>query len=368
MASVCSTSIEEVKKRREEFSAYFIEEFEGKLLWLVKLLEGDDTKSSSLATEIIDAGSDALTGSAKGVIDLVGTRLINYINQKRDKKTSDKLCNLAFDFKDKQKRLLLRSILVEGSFDIFQSFEAPFMTLSTKFGAETRAMQKLAKQAVHNVLEYYETLNTPDNTYINTEIIAKGVVYTSEKTTLIPYSKTVTKDELKLNTDKLFHKVGLTVEQNGKLKLYKTRKSKAEKYGYRRLFQWEIAEQEKILSKYSVDNSVNDIGYHFVLNVNDIKHGSEEMLKYLNEKDTNYMEGRLMKKIEDISRDVIQELNNALIEELMTAGEKLVDKISELMTKLENKSKEKSDLPNPAPKYNISLTNNKINTFNLNPS
>lgn len=249
---------------------------------------------------------------------------------------------------------------MEGSIDIFQSYEAPFMTTSVKFGDKTRAMQKLAKQAAYNVFQYYEQLIGPHE--LTTEIIAKGIIHNFDTKferfdSLISYSRTVSVDTKQINTDKLFHKAGLVVQKENTLLFYKNKFTKAQKYGYRRLFQHELLIQD-VLEKYVLDET-NNFYYTFSLTAKDSKEQFNIIFDYINKKDPSLQKEQLMEKMDEISKDIIQELTTGIIQDLIQNIGNMEAILNDMMTKLESIKENKQT---PGSKYNINVHGNTIGT------
>lgn len=103
---------------------------------------------SSLKTAATVATKAA--GASKIVADSIGSK----IGEGRHKAKAASLSELVYNFKNGENKPEVREILVKAGFDIFQSFELQFMRATVKNEGETRAMMKLARDAVYRVIKY----------------------------------------------------------------------------------------------------------------------------------------------------------------------------------------------------------------------
>ncbi|MFZ2776470.1 MAG: NB-ARC domain-containing protein, partial [Candidatus Rickettsiella isopodorum] len=144
-------------------------------------------------------------------------------------------------------------ILAEAVINIFYSFESQFMQVTDKAGDKV-AMEKLAEDAVERVFSYIEKTSDEENRIISKEIIEKGVVKGSSEKFFDPKLKNIKQARVRvagydvqdkhkhdIRTVSLYEKTGL-VEfdiNDQSMKFYAPKKSPRNRYGYRRLFDWE---------------------------------------------------------------------------------------------------------------------------------
>ncbi len=363
-----------VINRLEKFIEYFVDQFEAKLSWYCKVLDEEGKKGGTLA-DVVKAAVITSTGGtvaavtplaylalqmpvisslkmaatvatkAAGASKIVAGSIGSKIGEGRHKAKAASLSELVYNFKNGENKPEVREILVTAGFDIFQSFELQFMRAKAKNGGETRAMMKLARDAVYRVINYCAQKEEQVKA-LDLELITNGLISgESKKGTISKFvpgaaQQTVRKvfkvaskpgrtvvdsySGKEWNTDELYSKVGLAVENLGAHHMmpYKYYKKKEEitepdKYGYRRRF---IAEKEKwgaLEEQYKEDENIGKSveftysTYQYRLdpeNSEERKTLIKNMLDYLNQRDPKLMEDRIKEWDEECKKNILAEL------------------------------------------------------------
>ncbi|MBV0899305.1 MAG: hypothetical protein KTV77_00785 [Wolbachia endosymbiont of Fragariocoptes setiger] len=167
-------------------------------------------------------------------------------------------------------------------------------------------MAKLAEDSVNRIIDYNKR-NAKEK--FSVALITKGIILGNSKkykhtSTDIPHIKaghTLKYKNSLLNTEDLFNEVGLVTIKNDLSadKYYIKRNTNSNKYGYRRLFQWELDNKFELAKKLNID-------YH------EDKYPTEEY-KYILKLDE--------KTTEEIKNTLLNKINNqdpALIEKRLT--------------------------------------------------
>ncbi|WP_264723580.1 ankyrin repeat domain-containing protein [Wolbachia endosymbiont (group A) of Cheilosia soror] len=342
-----ATGYSEVNDRLEEFVNYFVKEFEAKLHAYHMVLEGEVKKAGKFSDTFSGKTGKGIGGAIGGGLGLLLTPFVGpaalrvgvtggaALGEEGAKALGNKLGesyhrnkvinfpSLIYYSQKKENKADVRKILIEAGFDIFQSFEMQFMRVTTDQGHEG-AMRKLAEDATNRAISYLEKKKEG--------LITEGVILGESKIepvlgVPIPTSRIKTPGfeinyEYKSSSEKwytasLYEKVGLVMEEktSRRTSSYHERKdgkSRAEKYGYRRLF---ISESwDKLKEKYKPASIVGSksgqfTDYQYVLSSNNLKQQSNDILEKINLDDKDLGEERIKKILEEARGNIIEVVN-----------------------------------------------------------
>ncbi|UXX40479.1 NB-ARC domain-containing protein [Wolbachia endosymbiont of Oryzaephilus surinamensis] len=378
----------QVDERLREFTEYFVDEFEAKLNWYRIVLEEIDKKPGTLADVIKSIITVSGAGVVGGTVGVVGSLVLgmpvpavasatagagatgagklgevvgNKVGAGKHKGKAASLSDLVYHFKRKANQPEVRKILIEASFDIFQSFEIQFMKATVEKGKETRAMMKLAKDAVYRVINHCAQKEEQAKD-LTLELITKGLVLGESKGGTVskfvpqilqkilkkaPKPGRTVKDKLskeEWNTAELYSRVGLAVKNlDDYVKPYNYYRKKEgltepDKYGYRRLFaseNWDVLkEQYKIDSDIEKSIQFTYSEYEYKLHPESLEQKSkyiEDILKDLNQRDPNGMEDRIKETCKEVKGEIITEFKE------IKANIQNFDEIERVIENLEGK-------------------------------
>lgn len=352
------TEKEKVNELLETFVELFLSAFIKKLSLYHLLAKGESLTEEALKAEL----KTGITGALLGVsiaLSLVGSipSLVASIRS---------LSNKYFLSKTKAQQITkifsayksdnLRSILSEAAVNIFYSFESQFMQVTDEAG-DKMAIERLAEDAVGRLLngitKLFDEYHLITKELIERSILLPGTSESFFKPNLkraqltIPGYVIQSKNGKEINTRKLYERTGL-IEffPNGQPRKYYALKNYPDnKYGYRRLLNWEkksdgslkqylkthyfekeyfeIEEVTQIISRnyqYSLDGMLNEITAKHILN-KIVTHISSHVIpnKEIKNKPPIYFE--LRKPVINFSgrSAVLEKLHATLISEMTTA-------------------------------------------------
>lgn len=210
-------------------------------MFYYKLLEEKPVpnKEGTIHGKVLSLLASTIPVYGKGIGSAVTSGEI-YVLKKLDKKNSIALSNLVYYYFDNKETV--RQLLIQSAIDVFLCFEDQFKRVTCN-GGQKRAMYKLAKDASHRSFAYF--LNTEESKELNREEVTRGVLLGQSKlgTTGQRKGGTVSDNEIKWKTAKIFAKVGVVLENENKF--YKNDDTNTKKYRHRRLFSWEIPDDIK---------------------------------------------------------------------------------------------------------------------------
>ncbi|KAG8236294.1 hypothetical protein J437_LFUL016074 [Ladona fulva] len=333
-----NTVYSEVNGKLEEFVMYFVKEFEAKLHAYHLILEGETKKAGKFSDSFSEKVGQAVGGATGGLAGLIlgspvaGARaggtagkgiarnVGSIIGNKEHTKKVTKLLDL-IDLSQKDKTSF-RDMLVKAGIDIFQSFEMQFMRVTTDQGPK-KAMQLLAKDATNRAVNYY----TQNKGALITESVVLGkskiepvmgvpVATSKIKTPGFEIKYIYKSAEEKWYTASIYEKVGFVIEGRTSREINnyyekKDGKSRSDKYGFRRLFTSE--KWDKLKDKYRTSNVVKSgqfVDYQYILNSKELEEKSKVILEKINLDDEALTEERLMKIVEEVKEDIIDEISN----------------------------------------------------------
>lgn len=165
----------------------------------------------------------------------------------------------------------LSPILSEVAVDIFHSFESQFMQVTDKAGDRV-AMEKLAEDAVDRAINYIDRYAN-DAISIGKTLLEQGVLSgpsekffdPSVKRARIRISGSTLQDKNRnsVNTANLYEKVGLVVIDDVShlsCRFYRSKALDSNRYGYRRLLDWEKEQSGEI--KASLKEDYQEVHFH----------------------------------------------------------------------------------------------------------
>ncbi|TLY48093.1 MAG: hypothetical protein E6K54_03835, partial [Gammaproteobacteria bacterium] len=236
------------------FTENFLTVFSQQLAVFHLMARNEHINMQTLKSELVTGATGALVGvSLSGIVlgNMAGAvpsiaASARAITSKFlvKKQTSQKITKYFYGLEEGT----LSELLCKAAVNIFYSFEYQFMHLIDKAGYKV-AMEKLADDAVDRVINYLKN-HEPDNIVISNELIEKAVLFgpsdkffkLNPKSLQIQVKGKVFLNEKKeiISTEKLYKKIGLITFNSFHQpnKLYES-KAAPQKYGYRRLFNWE---------------------------------------------------------------------------------------------------------------------------------
>lgn len=309
-------------KRLEAFVGYFVKEFEARLIAYCMIAEEEIKKTE----EVWQALSATTT---------CGFEKLFLLNEKDDvNKPQNILYASNLNIHAKDRIVTFRQRLVEAGVDIFQSFEMQFMRVTVGQGDKgpTRAMHKLARDAVDRVMNYIKEHGgiLIENGNI---LIAESILFGQSKEKVIGteashVSERVRAPGFKINytyqsnqivweTASLFEKTGLVRESTHSLFPHTYDKSKnnqsdTSKYGYRRLFALEnLYNLGKGYEEDSVEgNKTQFTNYTYLISPEKLKETSITILDDLNREYKKLSDTRIKAIFEEAKQTILKEISD----------------------------------------------------------
>ncbi|XP_077294226.1 uncharacterized protein LOC143916851 [Arctopsyche grandis] len=325
----------EIQDRLLVFVEYFVERLETQLDILLRLLEGKENDSkkkfekySSTAgkttNEILSGAMIYLLGPAYSVpAKLVGilaekstAALADYFNEKYQKKEAVKLSELVFAFKDY--KAALRKFFVEIAVNIFRSFEIQFMG----FLNPRKAMMKAAYTAADRILSCEK----------NTDLIKMAPEGICDITNKLPYigirfprimGSKVKLDNGEWNIADMYEETGISIKKSDSeddYEYYTKNGKSSDEFGYRRPFYKEIESTLKITHRLVKKNTSYFLKFKYDIGF-DYEKQIDVILNKINDEDESLSEERLKKCFNYMNKDLLDNIQLLMSEDLMTDEE-----------------------------------------------